>query len=1124
MSRFRLRALAPLAAVLFLWIALPLSAADVPRGASHEPVPYVYDPAAWKAVPKAFLDDGPACVLHGGTTFLVEPSGTVEEVLHEVMRLNNRRGVELLGEFRSIAYDPSYQKLTLQLARVHKPDGRTVDVAPAHTHLRDTNTDYQVYSGSRQLVISFPDLAVGDVIEVKWSLRGKDPEGHDQFYGAYNFGNDDYPTVHDELRILMPRGRALHYSARGGKLEPVVYEDEEARLYHWQVRIKPPLPADKYIPTKEELRLRLFYGTFASWDEVGDWCRAVRQGCWECTPEVGRIAREVTKGMTDEADKARALTYWLRKNVRYLSLHDRDTWAPLVPQRVFAARYGDCKDQSQILAVMLREAGVKAGVAIISWADSGDIRESFPSPWGNHAIVLTTIAGKEQWIDPVYSHAAWDVVPPEDCDRLCFVMDEKGPVRLVRTPKLRPEQNRIEQTTRVKVARDGAARGEREIIYCGVAAANERDELLSLPEAARKEHLLKDLQEFHERVKVTKATVDPRSLEDLDEPVRVRVEFDVAKEFAASGSAHVSDVQVFYRLLAYRAALDRKLPLAAGQPCEMKHRFVAELAPGYRFTGTGDRKTAKSPWGTFTRTAHADTGGRRIEVQSHLVFEKTRVESAELAAFVTFQKEVRENYGSWLSRSESTELADAASMETELKAAPADAELALLLARLYRANSKPGEASRVLQAGLGQARDDRLARALLEVADEQQKEAKTARGQAHWQLARSASDRKKWNESLDHLAKAGENDPTILLTPDALDLKGRVCEKLGKSVEAMGAFEEMLNLDPNDQRALSALIGLELSAKDRTKAMGHLRRYTVAVGGAAPGLATAADFHLQLDRLDDALDLATRSNQAAQSAVAERVLGLVHLRRGDNSEAAAHLTAALNFAADKTKPDGAVLEGLIRAELRQGELSAAEALAKTAATTEAPPGLKPLCATVMVLGQRRAALLKEVKAPAGKAVDCAKVVERVVCAEQAQADGRTAKEIESLLSAALADGVEVGPGLALRGLLALERGRLSQALADAQRATALSPNETRGYYVRGRVWLERGDARAVADLEKAAALGERQDAAVLHWLAAALYQEGRAKEAVAAQREALQRRPGDGELAEQLRRFEGAQR
>jgi tetratricopeptide (TPR) repeat protein len=1119
MSRFRLHA----AAILLLWSALPLRADDVPRGPSHEPVPYAYDPAGWKAVPRAFLDDGPACVLYAGTNFIVEPGGNVEQIVHEVTRLNNRRGVSLLGEHRSIAYDPTYQKLTLHLARVHKADGRAIDVGPDHTKLRDLNTDYQVYSGARQLVISFPDLAVGDVIEVKWGVRGKDPEGHGQFYGSYSFGNDDYPVVRDELRVLMPRTRPLRSSVRGGKLEAHVTETEEARLYHWQVGLKPALPADKDLPSKEEQRLRLHYGTFASWDEVGAWCRAVRQGCWECTPEVGRIAREVTKGLTDEGDKARALTYWVRKNVRYLSRHEPDTWAPLDPQRVFAARYGDCKDQSQMLAVLLREAGVKAEVAIISWADSGDIVESFPSPWGNHAIVLATIDGKDQWIDPVFSHAAWDALPPQDCDRLCFVMDEKGPVRLVRTPKLRPEQNRIEQTTRVKVARDGSARGEREVIYRGVAAAYERGELLSQTEAARKADALKDLQEFHTGAKVIKLTVDPRCLEDFDEPVRERVEFEVGKDFASSGSCGLSDVQVFYRLLGYRPAPDRKVPLAAGQPCEMKHRFIVEQAPGYRLADPAAATPAKSAWGRFARTTRTDAASRRIDVESHLVVEKTRVEPGEIADFTKFQKEVRDGYAVWLYRAESTDPADAAAMEADLTATPGDTELALSLARLYRTNGKPAEATRVLQGVLALASDDRVARMLLEVADEQQKAAAVARGQAHWQLARSAAGKARWAEALGEMTKAGESDPTILLSADALDLKGRICERLGKSSEAIAAYQEMLNLDPNDQRALAALIGLEVG-KDQAKALDHLRRYTVAVGAAAPGLAAAADFHLRMDRLDDALDLATRSNRVVPSAAAERVLGLVHLRRGEHSEAVAHLSAALDRGADKAKPDGTVLEPLIRVRLDQGNLSAAEALAKTASAAVEPPGLKSLCATVAALGQRKAALLKEVKAPAGKAGDCAKAVERIACAEQAYADGRPVKEVEALLSAGLADGIEVGPGLALRGLLALERGRLSEALADAERAVALSPDEPRGHYVRGRVWLERADGRALAELEKAAALDGGRDAAVLHWLAAALHQGGRTQEALAAQREALRRRPDDRELAEQLRRFEGGQR
>ena len=553
----------------------------------------------------------------------------------------------------------------------------------------------------------------------------------------------------------------------------------------------------------------------------------------------------------------------MRKNVRYLSLHDRDTWAPLTPQRVFAARYGDCKDQSQMLAVMLREAGVKAGVAIISWADSGDILESFPSPWGNHAIVLATIDGKEQWIDPVYSHAAWDVPAPEDCDRLCFVMDEKGPVRLVRTPKLRPEQNRVEQTTRVKVARDGSARGEREIIYRGVAAANERDELLSLPEGARQGASAQG------RSGVSRAGEgdegDGRSAL-AGGPRRAGAACGSSSRWTRRTSRPARPACPTCRSSTTCSPTGRpRAQGAAGRGPAVRdeaplRRGAGAGLPLHRHGGIEDGEVGVGH--VHAHGCSVDAGGRRVDVQSHLVMEKTRVEPGEVADFATFQKEVRDDYGLVAFAHESTDLADAAAMEAELTAAPGGRGTGPAAGAAVPRQRQAGRGRPRVASGVwDRPRTTGWPALCWRSPTSSRRRRSRARGQAHWQLARSASERKKWTEALDHLAKAGENDPAILLTADALDLKGRVCERLGKSREAMRAFEEMLILDPNDQRALPALIGLELAAKDRTKAMGHLRRYTVAVGGAAPGLATAADFHLRLDRLDDALDLATRSNQ-----------------------------------------------------------------------------------------------------------------------------------------------------------------------------------------------------------------------------------------------------------------------
>ena len=70
--------------------------------------------------------------------------------------------------------------------------------------------------------------------------------------------------------------------------------------------------------------------------------------------------------------------------------------------------------------------------------------------------------------------------------------------------------------------------------------------------------------------------------------------------------------------------------------------------------------------------------------------------------------------------------------------------------------------------------------------------------------------------------------------------------------------------------------------------------------------------------------------------------------------------------------------------------------------------------------------------------------------------------------------------------------------------------------------MEKGDPAAVDDLTKAAALTDQSDAQVLHWLAAALHQAGRLDEALAAQRRAVELRPGDSELTEQLALLEKA--
>ena len=450
-----------LAFLLLGCLATAVRAGDkwpVPVGPSHEPNPFHYDAKLWKDVPKDYLDDAPACILYAGSSYLVEPDGTIETVVHDVTRLNGRKSIEKLGEYRNLSYDPAYETLTLHTAVVHKADGHDAPIEPRDVQLRDVATDYQVYDHEKQLIISFPNLEVGDVIEVKWTVRGKNPEHAGHFFARYTFGDSTYPCVTDELRVQLPKTMPFKYASFVGSIDPVRTENKDDVLYVWKSEHNRQLPLDENLPSKETLMKGVACSTFPSWEAIGQWKQTLREDCWICTGDVRDTAHDVTKGLRDPIAKAQALVYWMRRNIRYVSTGEMHDYTPHKPSEILANRYGDCKDGTQLLAVMMREVGIKVELATLGAQDDGQVLESVPSPWGTHAILVATIDGKEHWVDTTSSLAGWDFLPHDDRDRLCYVVDDKGAIRLTRTPPLAPSDNRIVQVTNVWVGPDGSSR------------------------------------------------------------------------------------------------------------------------------------------------------------------------------------------------------------------------------------------------------------------------------------------------------------------------------------------------------------------------------------------------------------------------------------------------------------------------------------------------------------------------------------------------------------------------------------------------------------------------------------------------------------------------------------------
>ena len=447
-------------------------------------------------------------------------------------------------------------------------NGKIVPVEPRHVQLRDVATDFQVYDQSKQLVISFPNLEVGDIYDVKWTIHGKSAEFDGHFFSRYTFGDDSLPVLRDEFRVRVPKNKTLNHQTVNGKVNLVVTESNGEKFYHWTANNCRELPKDDERPSKEELRLQVVASTFPTWDAVGQWKQKLRKDCWICTPEVRKIIDDVTSGKESQVEKAKALPYWVRRNIRYRSQGPGGLgYTPHPPQAVLGNLYGDCKDQAQLLAVMLREIGLPVWLVTLGTLDDGQVLKDVPSPWGSHAILLTKIDGKEHWIDTTISLAAWDFLPRGDRDRLVYVTKD-AELKLLKTPAFEAKDYRIEQTTHVTVQPDGSSRCKREGAFHGSAAWTKRDRWLEVPPGERRRNIIAELQDAHPKARIISLQIDEAQLRDFDKPVRAEVEFEVPKHFTGDGAREgsVSDSPVWTWFLGYNVDVERQLAYVLPTP------------------------------------------------------------------------------------------------------------------------------------------------------------------------------------------------------------------------------------------------------------------------------------------------------------------------------------------------------------------------------------------------------------------------------------------------------------------------------------------------------------------------------------------------------------------------------
>jgi len=309
------------------------------------------------------------------------------------------------------------------------------------------------------------------------------------------------------------------------------------------------------MPPLEELALQVQVSTYADWGEFGRWYWNLVKDQHRTDPALEAKTRELVRGAATETDKIRAIYDFVSTDIQYsaweFGVHG---FKPYRATKIFAQRFGDCKDKATLIKTMLDLVGIESWPALVRASIRTPALDLSLPLFGhfNHMIVHVPPAEGRAglWLDGTTALHGTETVPVSDAGKLACVVYPTGG-KLVRIPLGAPEDNALVEKIEITLSRAGrrlAARASVSARATGWLATFARFRMNGR-EGAKSiaEHL-------YGRVipGLRLSSVETSALEDTSAPVTwklggVAAEFGAARD--AGGAGRGTNARVFFRTL-----------------------------------------------------------------------------------------------------------------------------------------------------------------------------------------------------------------------------------------------------------------------------------------------------------------------------------------------------------------------------------------------------------------------------------------------------------------------------------------------------------------------------------------------------------------------------------------------
>lgn len=360
-------------------------------------------------------------------------------VYHYIEEALTESGTQALAE-ATFGFRTEDQRIHLVQARTILPGGKELAVEDRAIIMESPQTDAgdSLYGDRGQMRLIFSGVRPGAVREVIVAIEEMAPRIPGHFSSLETLGAY-WPTRMSRKIIHMPPSVAgrLRETTLGTVTQRAVKNSLPDGWDTWiyeRERV-PPMRSEGGRPPQSQKGPAIFLTTLPDWETFGDWYRGLLEERSRLTPQLRKLARQWTKDAKTDVAKVEAILTHVARDVRYTGLEfGLGALQPRAPGQVWQTSYGDCKDKSNLAALLLRSVGVEAWLTLIQTEHAGRIERRSPDTRHfDHAILAVKTGEGWQFSDPTIRYGKPGMLAPSSSDREVLIMKKDG-IEWSRTP------------------------------------------------------------------------------------------------------------------------------------------------------------------------------------------------------------------------------------------------------------------------------------------------------------------------------------------------------------------------------------------------------------------------------------------------------------------------------------------------------------------------------------------------------------------------------------------------------------------------------------------------------------------------------------------------------------------